>query len=75
MPTREEALAERTYKEDGIDVEKRVFYTLAGNSKVSGETLQVHRNSKAIALLFKTLLDAGTLTEEHLDEILLEVTW
>jgi hypothetical protein len=74
MPSREEALAKRTYKQDGLDVEKRVFYTLGGDSEANRD-LQVHRNSKAIGLLFKTLLDAGTITEEQLDEILLEVTW
>jgi hypothetical protein len=75
MPTREEALAERTYKEDGIDVEKRVFYTLHGEGKMpQREESQNHRNSKAIALLFKMLLDKRLLNEEQLDEILLEVT-
>ena len=33
MPTREEALAERTYKQEGLEVEKRVFYTLHGEGK------------------------------------------
>ncbi len=75
MPTREEILAARTYKEDGIDAEKRVFYTLTGDIKACDQTIQAHRNSKAIALLFKTLLEAGTLTEDQLDEILLQVTW
>jgi hypothetical protein len=74
MPTKEEALAKRTYKQDGLEVDKRVFYTLGGDSEANGD-LQVHRSSKAIALLFKTLLEARTLTEEQLDEILLEVTW
>ena len=76
MPTKQEALAERTYKQDGLDVEKRVFYTLHGEDKSpQREGGQNHRNSKAIALLFKTLLDKHLLTEEQLDEILLEVTW
>jgi hypothetical protein len=74
MPTKEEALVERTFKEDGLGVEKRVFYTLCGDSKVTKETMQPHRSSKAIALLFKTLLEAGILTEDQLDEILFEVT-
>jgi hypothetical protein len=76
MPTKEEALAERTFKQEGLDVEKRVYYTLCGDSKApSAEKVQLHRNSKAIGLLFKTLLETGTLTKEQLDEILLEVTW
>jgi len=73
MPTKEEMLAKQTYKEDGLEVEKRVFYTLMADSTVSRETMQAHRNSKAIALLFKTLVEAGTLTEDQLDGILLEV--
>jgi hypothetical protein len=32
-------------------------------------------NSKAIAVLFKTLSEKGLLTEDQLDEILLDVTW
>jgi hypothetical protein len=76
VPTKEEALAERTYKQDGLEIEKRVFYTLCGEGKSPqhGES-QNHRNSKAIALLFKVLLDKRLLTEEQLDEILLEVIW
>lgn len=73
MPTRTGLLAELTFKEEGVEVEKRVLYTLSGNSKISKETGQAHRNSKAIAMLFKMLLEAGTLTEDQLDEILLEV--
>ena len=76
MPTKEEILAERTFSGQGLEIEKRVFYTLDGDrSSPHAETLQNHRNSKAIALLFKTLIEAGTLTEDQLDEILLEVTW
>ncbi len=76
MPTKEEALAERTHKQEGIEVEKRIFYTLHGEGKSPqrGEG-QTHRNSKAIALLFKMLLEKRILTEDQLDEILLEVTW
>jgi hypothetical protein len=68
-------LKERTHKEDGLDVDKRVFYTLTDKAKLSAQTMQAHRNSKAIALLFKRLLEADLLTEEQLDEILLEVSW
>lgn len=76
MPTKEEALAERTYKQDGLEVEKRVFYTLYGEGKSpQRDELQNHRNSKAIGMLFKILLDKGLLTEEQLDEVLLDVTF
>ena len=76
MPTKEEALAERTYKQEGFEVEKRVFYTLHAEGKSpQRDELQNHRNSKAIGMLFKVLMEKGLLTEEQLDEILLDVTW
>lgn len=75
MPTIEEALAERTFKQDGLEVEKRIFYTLHGEEKSpQRDELQNHRNSKAISLLCKLLLEKQLLTEEQLDELLLDVT-
>jgi hypothetical protein len=76
MPTKEEALAERTYKQEGFEVEKRVFYTLhAEGESPQRDELQNHRNSKAIGMLFKVLMERGLLTEEQLDEILLDVSF
>lgn len=76
MPTNDEALAERTYKQDGLEVEKRIFYTLRGEGKSpQRDGVQNHRNSKAIASLFKVLMDKRLVTEKQLDEILLDVTW
>lgn len=72
--TREELLAKETHKDDRLDVEKRVFYTLIGQPGTSyREKLQADRNSKAIALLFKTLRENEPLTDHRIDEILLEV--
>src|SRR6266700_3549235 len=68
---REEILANQTHKQSGLEAEKRVYYTLIGNSKASWKTTPAHRNSKAMALLIKALIDAGTLTQDQLDEILL----
>jgi hypothetical protein len=74
MPTREEHLAKYTYKGQGLDLEQRVFYTLSGEEdEPSRDKLRIHRNTKAIALLFRTLHETGTLTENQLDEILLKV--
>lgn len=74
MSTKEDLLAEATYKEQGLDVAKRVFYTLDGKQgDPYREKLQAHRNSKAIALLFKMLHESGQLTDDKIDEILLEV--
>jgi hypothetical protein len=76
MPTREDALAERTFKQDGLELEKRIYYTLHGEDGTpKREELQNHRNSKAIALLFKALIDRHIMNEEQLDEILLEATF
>jgi hypothetical protein len=72
MATREDILIKKTYKDDSLDVAKRVFYTLLGE-EWDGRKLQAHRNSKAIALLFKTLREIGPLTDHRIDEILLEV--
>ena len=73
MPTREDMLAKQTHKEEGTDVGRRIFYTLSEDREKTRDMMQVHRNSKAIAMLFKTLLEAGTITEDQLDDILLEV--
>lgn len=74
MPTIEQALAKLTYKQEGLETEKRVFYTLLGDeASQASRSLQTHRNSKALGLLFKVLLEKGLLTEEELDQILLEV--
>jgi hypothetical protein len=74
MATKEEVLNKQTYKDQGLDVGRRVFYTLSGEENdPHREKTQAHRNSKAIAVLFKTLHDDGALTDEQLDDILWEV--
>ncbi len=74
MATKEELLAKETYKEEGLDVGRRVFYTLSGEKNdPHREKTQAHRNSKAIAQLFKTLREKHHLTDDNLDEILLDV--
>jgi hypothetical protein len=73
MATKDEILNKETYKDQGLDVGVRVFYTLIGEENdPHREKTQAHRNSKAIAALFKTLYEDGTLTGEQLDEILWE---
>ncbi len=66
MPNREDILYEKTYRTQVEELEKRVFYTLTGEDK-----LQVHRVTKAVSLLVKTLKDKGLLTEEEIDDFLL----
>jgi hypothetical protein len=73
MPSKEEMLVKLTHKGDGLSVEERVLFTLTGDSKLTQETAHAHRNSKATAYLFKAVFDSGILTEDQLDEILLDV--
>lgn len=72
MATREEILREKTYKEDGIEIDRRVFNTLH-DWEEAHIALQPHRNSKAISLLIKILCQKGILTDSNIDDILLEV--
>jgi len=67
MPTREEVLIEKTFKEEGVDTHRRVFYTLTAE-----ENFASHRNSKLLASLVKLLEDRGVINDVDLDELLLE---
>jgi hypothetical protein len=68
MPNRDDVLRNETFKGEVEDVERRVFYTLDKN-----KSLQGHRNSKAVALIIAHLQKSELMTEEELDELLLEV--
>ncbi len=67
MATRESILREKTFKEEGMEIDRRVFYTLSDNKDT-----QINRNSKIIASIIKSLCDKKILTTEELDDILLE---
>jgi hypothetical protein len=74
MPTKEEILNKQTYKDQGLDMGRRVFYTLIGEENdPHREKTQAHRNSKAIAVLLTTLHQDGALTDEQIDNILWDV--
>jgi len=74
MAMKEEILATETHKDDGLDVGRRVLYTLVGEQNTPNrQKLQADRNSKAIAVLLKTLHKKHLLTDDQIDEILLEV--
>lgn len=74
MPTIEDVLEKKTYKQAGLDVGRRVFYTLTGNeSELNREKSQANRNSKAIALIFETLRKNNHITDPDIDAILLEL--
>lgn len=68
MPTKEEILEKQTFKNEGLELDKRVFYTL--NDK---KDLQSHRNSKLLAILFKKLVEDNSVKNSEIDDILLEV--
>jgi hypothetical protein len=67
MPNKEDILREKTYKNDALELERRVFYTLSDE-----KGLQDHRNTKAIALLVKALHEKKQLSDEEVDELLLQ---
>ena len=67
MPRVEDVLREKTYKNQGLDVDVRVFYTLH-----DGKELQPHRNSKAIALLVKHMHKKGLISIREIDKLLLD---
>lgn len=68
MPTKEKILKEQTFKNEGLELEKRVFYTLNDN-----KDLQSHRNSKLLAILFKKLAENNSIRDSEIDDILFEV--
>lgn len=67
VPSKDVILREKTFKEEGMETERRVFYTLTNDDKLAS-----HRNSKAIALLIKLLEEKGLINESDIDELLLE---
>jgi hypothetical protein len=65
MANRDDELRKKTFKEEDMEVDRRVFYTLQQD-----KALQEHRNSKAIALLINLLHKNGTISGDELDELL-----
>lgn len=68
MPTKDEVLREKTFKEEGIELYKRVFYTLTDDERIEGKL-----TAKALALLIDHLRRSGQLSEEEIDELLFQV--
>ena len=67
MPSKEDILKEKTFKEEGIETDRRVFYTLTSDEKLAG-----HRTAKLVASLVRLLKDRRTLTDTDIDELLFE---
>ncbi|WP_148716854.1 hypothetical protein [Chitinolyticbacter meiyuanensis] len=80
MPTEAELLANLTFKEEGIETERRIFYTLCGHEpaitteeKQRQQLLQLHRTTKLLALFGAHLVETGQITHGQLDSMLLEI--
>jgi hypothetical protein len=76
MPDRDNVLREQTYK-DADTVGQRVYYTItepktrpASDAELSA---RLHRTTRAVSLLFERLHKDGVLSDDALDEILLEL--
>lgn len=67
MPTREDMLRDHTHKDLSEDVERRVFYTLTDKEK-----MQAHRTAKAVTLVIALLQKKNLLSEDELDDLLLD---
>lgn len=67
MPTKDEILREMTFKEEGLELSKRVYYTLTADERTEGKL-----TAKALALLIDHLHKAGLLSESEIDELLFE---
>lgn len=67
MPNKDDILREKTFKEEGMETDRRVFYTLTEDKDLAS-----HRTSKALALLVRLLSERGVLSEEDIDELLFQ---
>ncbi len=68
MPENGAALQNDTFKQPGIDLAHRVFYTLSHKHDE-----QARRNSKAISLLVQLMDEKGLITKDEIDTLLLTV--
>ena len=63
-------LKEKTFKDDGLEHSRRVFYTL---TQPPAEKVQAHRTAKLLSLVVQHLIEQERLSEAQLDAMLLEV--
>ena len=70
MPTREKILLEQTFKQEGFELPRRVFYAL---TDTHGKTdLTNARIARAVGFLIETLHEKGLLNEREIDNILID---
>lgn len=67
MPSKDDILRQKTFKEEGMEADRRVFYTLTDDEKLSG-----HRTSKLLASLTRLLQERGIISKEDIDGLLFE---
>ena len=77
MPTRDEVLQKQTFKEDHMELEQRVFYTLINHKNgeiihFDEKDIQIHRIIKAVAFIMKLLKERDLLNDDEIDELLLD---
>lgn len=69
MATREQELRDKTFKDQGMSASERVLTMLLPDTRYTDA-----RNSKLLALLITHLTKKGLISEEELDDILLDST-
>jgi hypothetical protein len=70
MPNRDDILSEKTFK-DGMDtMGQRVYYTCTQNAD---RHLRLHRTTKLLSVLIERLHQDGVLSDEAIDDLLLDV--
>jgi hypothetical protein len=67
VANKETILRDKTFKEEGMEVGRRVFYTLSDDKTVQG-----HRTTKAVALLVELLREKNIMSEKELDDLLFD---
>ena len=70
MPSKEDILRDQTNKDQGLEMDKRVFYTIYPEKDKAD--LRLHRTSKAVALLVKHLHDKRLISGAEIDELLFQ---
>ena len=70
MSSKEDFLRNRTFKDQGLPLSQRVFYTLHQDSQT--HDLQAHRTTKLLALLIEHLHTRKLLSEDEIDNLLVE---
>lgn len=77
MPTKEDHLRRYTFKDDADDLGQRVFYTLTQSRpeahSPTAESVEFSRIAKAVSLLLVHLKNRGLLSDDEIDDFLLDV--